>query len=586
MTRPPNPGSISEAAHGPVGSPGANGRCVYLGWATCFVLAGLLFGLTANRGAQWQDSGNNILRVVTREPVNPLGLALSHPLHHWLGRFAVWLDWFEPCLAITLISSLAAAVAVANTFGCVYSLTRMRSGAAFAAMSLALAHTFWQMATLAEMYTLAAALLSGECWCLIVFARTRRPIYLWRALLLNGVGVSNHLLAVLTTPVLAVVVLIAARRKDMRFPGVLLAGAMWLIGSAPYTGMVLEEFVRSGDLTGALRSALFGHGYSDEVLSTSLSLRHLGVSIGFILLNFPNLLLPAAAYGLVAGGRLGVPTLVRRGLLAGLTIHAVFVLRYPIVDQHTFFLPMYVLLSIFGGIGLARFLDRASGLRRALTLTAACGLLGLTPCLYAVLPDVARHWKVLASVERHKPYRDDYVYLFTPWSIVERSAERMSREAVALAGADGIVIVEDRMAEFAVCYQALRADYDELQILNNLPAELAREALDAHRPVVLVPANTETPRTNPHMGTWRRIGDLYLLVGASKDPRTNSVPDVRAPGASPVTGPRACARGSDRKVALSRYAVRGTLPLIGSRRVMWIGSQKITFSGRDVSSFP
>lgn len=547
MTRPRNPGSISEAAHGPAGSPGANGRCVYLGWATCFVLAGLLFGLTANRGAQWQDSGNNILRVVTREPVNPLGLALSHPLHHWLGRFAVWLDWFEPCLAITLISSLAAAVAVANTFGCVYSLTRMRSGAAFAAMSLALAHTFWQMATLAEMYTLAAALLSGECWCLIVFARTRRPIYLWRALLLNGVGVSNHLLAVLTTPVLAVVVLIAARRKDMRFPGVLLAGAMWLIGSAPYTGMVLEEFVRSGDLTGTLRSALFGHGYSDKVLSTSLSLRHLGVSIGFILLNFPNLFLPAAMFGmasarntfrpppqgvghpceLAAGRGLGVPALVRRALLAGLLIHAIFVLRYPIVDQHTFFLPMYVLLSIFGGIGFARFLDRASGLRRAVALTAAWGLLGLTPCLYAVLPDVARHWKVLASVERHKPYRDDYVYLFTPWSIVERSADRMSREAVALAGADGIVIVEDRMAEFAVRYQALRADYDELQILNKLPAEVAREALDAHRPVVLVPANTETPRTNPHMGTWRRIGDLSLLVGASKDPRTSSVPDVR-----------------------------------------------------------
>jgi hypothetical protein len=120
---------------------------------------------------------------------------------------------------------------------------------------------------------------------------------------------------------------------------------------------------------------------------------------------------------------------------------------------------------------------------------------------------------VLASVERHKPYRDDYVYLFTPWSIVERSADRMSREAVALAGADGIIIVEDRMAEFAIRYQALRADYDELRIVSGLPAEAAREAIDAHRPVVLVPANTEAPRTEPPVGTWLRVGDLYLLVG-------------------------------------------------------------------------
>jgi hypothetical protein len=203
---------------------------------------------------------------------------------------------------------------------------------------------------------------------------------------------------------------------------------------------------------------------------------------------------------------------VRRALLAGLVIHAVFVLRYPIVDQHTFFLSMYVLGSIFSGIGFAEIYGwtRANG--RIVVLTTAWGLLGLTPVLYAVVPDWVRHYRVLESVERHKPYRDDYVYIFTPWSIVERSAERMSREAVALAGADGIIVVEDLMGEFALRYQALRADYDELLIISSLPAEVAREAVYAHRPVVLVPSNTESPRTEPLVGAWQRVGDLYLLV--------------------------------------------------------------------------
>ncbi len=521
MTRPRNPGSISEAAHGPAGRSCANGRCVYLGWATCFGLAGLLFGLTANRGAQWQDSGYHILSVVTQEPVNPLGLALSHPLHHWLGRFVVSLDLLEPCFAVTLVSALAAAIAVANTFGCVVWLTRQWPAAILAAASLALAHTFWQMATLTETYALAAALLSAECWCVIAYARTRRPVFLWVAFFLNGLGISNHLLASLTTPVLAVIALHAVHARAMRVRGLAAGAGAWLIGAAPYGVIVLNELVATHDFAGTLSSALFGHAYDRDVLNTTLSARRCLISAAFIVLNFPNLLLPAAAYGLVAGGRFGVPTLVRRGLLAGFVIHAVFVVRYPIVDQHTFFLPMYVLLSIFGGIGFAGFLDCASGVRRTLTLTAAYGLLGLTPCLYAVLPDVARHWKVLASVERHKPYRDDYVYLFTPWSIAERSAERMSREAVALAGADGIVIVEDRMAEFAVRYQALRADYDELQILNKLRAEVAREALDAQRPVILVPANREAPRIQPPVGIWRRIGDLYLLVGVSQKNATS-----------------------------------------------------------------
>jgi Protein of unknown function (DUF2723) len=497
----------------PSADPGGKTRTVWVAWFALFTAGFALYAATANRGAQWQDSGNHILRVVTHEPLNPLGLALSHPLHHWLGRFAVSFNLFQPCFAVTLVSALAAAIAVANTFGCVFTLTRQWPAAFFAALSLAVAHTFWQMATLAETYTLAAALLSGECWCLILYAQTRRPVYLWGALLLNGLGVSNHLLAALTTPVLVVVALHGAWRKAIRIRDVAAAAGLWLLGAAPYGFMVFQEFVRSSDLAGTLSSALFGHKYRDDVLNTTFAARKLLISAAFVLLNFPNLLLPVAAYGIIRSSRLISSPLVRRALLAGLVIHAVFVVRYPIVDQHTFFLPMYALVSIFSGIGLAKIYGWTRANVRIVVLTTAWGLLGLTPVLYAVVPDWARQYRVLESVERHKPYRDDYVYIFTPWSIVERSAERMSREAVALAGADGIIVVEDGMAEFAVLYQALRADYDELQIVGILTAEVAHEAVYTHRPVVLVPANRESPRTEPPVGTWLRVGDLYLLVG-------------------------------------------------------------------------
>ncbi|MCH7596302.1 MAG: hypothetical protein IID35_07055, partial [Planctomycetes bacterium] len=83
-------------------------------WRTWCVLVVVSFGLyacTANRGAQWQDSGVHLLRVVTHEAVNPLGLALSHPLHHWLSRTAVALDVLEPSFVMTLVSGLAAAIA-------------------------------------------------------------------------------------------------------------------------------------------------------------------------------------------------------------------------------------------------------------------------------------------------------------------------------------------------------------------------------------------------------------------------------------------------------------------------------------------
>ena len=155
----------------------------FIHWLICFILALVLYAATANRGAQWQDPGYHILRAVTGQLAHPLGLALTHPLHHWLGRLAVLPGWGEPAFAVTLVSACFAALAVANVFGGVRTLTASRAAAFWAAASLATANTFWQMATRAECYTVSAALLAGEWWCIAAFAKSNRARYLCAALL-------------------------------------------------------------------------------------------------------------------------------------------------------------------------------------------------------------------------------------------------------------------------------------------------------------------------------------------------------------------------------------------------------------------
>jgi len=474
-----------------------------VGWFVVFVFAAALYGLTCNRGVQWQDSGQHIFRVVAQEPINPLGLALSHPLHHYLARFAVALDLAEPCFAVTLVSALAAALAVANTFGCVATPTRSLLAAAFAAASLAIAHTFWQMATRAETYTLAAALLSAELWCLVIFLRSYRPGFLCAAFLFNGLGISNHLLAALTTPVLGVVLVWAVVRNRMRVRSLAVACALWLLGSLPYVVLVFGEWMRTGDATATLRSAFFGHGFGDEALNTSISARATLTSLAFIGLNFPNLLLPFAVYGAARAVALRSTPVVKQALLIGLAIHAVFVLRYPIVDQYTFFVPMYVFLAIFAGLGFAH-------VQRRVLLAVAFALLLLTPAFYAVLPNVARRFDVLSDVERRRPYRDDYVYLFTPWSIADQSAEQMSRQAVELATPDGLIIAE--RGEFAVRYEALRRRAVGIKIRERLENEDILRVVRAGRPVVLVPDNVLNPPGAPASHYWKPVGDLFILT--------------------------------------------------------------------------
>ncbi len=545
----------------------------FLGWVTCFAIAFALYALTANRGAQWQDSGYFILRTVTGESVNPLGLALTHPLHYWLCRFAASLHFGEPALAVTLVSSLAAACCVANVRGCVLALTSDRIAAALAAISLALANTFWQLATIAETYTVTAALLSAECWCLGVFSmhasrkvaapmpEPRRPIEStiskphvsashsasppfndrdnrrWFVFafvgffFFNGLGLSNHNLALLTTPILGAVALVAMRRAYVNWIHVSIAALAWLIGSLPYSGLVVMEAVHTGDLGAAIHSAFFGGAFEHEVLNTSISGSRLLIIAAFIGLNFPNLLLPASLLGILRPKGIPGSRLARRALLAALLLHAAFAFRYPVPDQHYFFVPMYVLLVIFGGIGLASWRggrdslpianttrieptqkQRKSTIRVDTVTVVAAALLAGTPILYSLVPALAKRFDALGFVERHKPYRDDYVYLFIPWSVVEQSADRMSREAVRLAGEKGVVIAEDQMAGFALHYRAVRDGKAGIEIIHEAEPGNVLQAVSENRSVVLVPRSLDEPMTPPIVGAWRRVGDLYILV--------------------------------------------------------------------------
>ena len=476
-----------------------------------FAAASVVYVATANRGIQWQDSGLHILRVVERQPANPLGLALSHPLHHWMARMFFGSGMFEASFAVTLVSAIAGAAAAANVAGCVLTLTRRPAAAVFAAASLGVAHTFWQLSTVAETYTVTAALLSAECWAIAYYAVRRRPAYLQLALLFNGLGVANHNLGLLTLPVLAWMAVAALHDRRWSAGDVAVVVCGWLIGASLYIGMALAEWVRTGDLGGTLHSALFGHAFRDAVLNVSLPWRSIGKMLAFVVLCFPNLLLPAAGTGLREIASRRTPRSLALYLFWALAIHGAFVVRYTVLDQHIFALPSYVLLCIAGGVGMSRWTAGGSPRTRHRLATASVVLLLGTVLLYAIAPALARRAKVLAGVERHRPYRDDYVYLFSPWGVADDSAERMSREAVELAKPDGVIFVEDSMAAPAVGYGLWRSRWTEIKSISPPTDGALAAAAASVRPLVWVPANTTQPPKSPPMGRWQRVGDLYRL---------------------------------------------------------------------------
>jgi len=146
-------------------------------YGAVFLIALALYGVSCAPGAAWQDSGLIQYRVWHNDLEGFAGLALSHPLYYLVAIGAKQVPAGEFGHRINLVSAVAAALAVAN----LYLLVRLWLGrdfpAVIAALSLAVSHTFWWHASVAETYTLWAALFLGELIALLVYARGKRVFH-------------------------------------------------------------------------------------------------------------------------------------------------------------------------------------------------------------------------------------------------------------------------------------------------------------------------------------------------------------------------------------------------------------------------
>jgi hypothetical protein len=499
-------------------------------WLVAFLAALIVYVSTADRGAQWQDSGWQQYRIATGSLDHPRGLVLVHPLQFWLGRAAVRTLWVEPAFATTLLSSLAAAIAVANLASTVFLLARSRSATLVAALAFMLSHTFWQHATHTESYTLTAALLTGEWLCLAAFSLGGNRNLLLLLALLNGLGIANHMLASIATPVDIIVILSAVRARRLSLPGAITAALLWVIGTSPYSTLVLGQIIETRDVLGTIGSALFGE-FRGEVLNTRLGLRPLALALGYLVYNFPGLTIPLAILAMTR--RDTRPLLFVRVLKWELLLYSVFVFRYAVVDQYTFFFPMYAILALFAGLGLAGLLERrldGTGPsiayrppRGRLLLVAASVTAAWTPLVYLAAAHLSSSAGIFSNQVARKPYRNGYHALFLPWGIGQNYAERLNAQAFALAGDDGLILTTDSMVAIGLQYaEAVNNDHAGAILL---PIEgsaapdvvdrrrrLLRAYLSSGRPVVLVPRDRDKPVTCVPEARWRRDGDLYTLT--------------------------------------------------------------------------
>lgn len=399
-------------------------------------LAGTLFVLTTQHGPAWQDSGTFQVRCVDFDLRGDMGVALAHPLLIVLGHAATWLPWGDLAWRINLVSALFGAIAVANVALLTRRLVPQYPLAAWLAGGfLAVSHTTWWLATIAESQAVNLAFFTTSLHVLVSLGR--RPGGM-PALLLGltaGLGTMAHNLSLLATPVYLVVVIYLCLRRGLRWWAVGLLALGWVLGAGGLLAMTVEEATRIG-IGGAISSMLFGYGYRGSVLNLSPNIILRG--LGYVAFNFPSLALPLALVGFIKfrkslGGAIG------GSLVAITSIYFVFAVRYLVPDQFMFFLPFYALVAVWAGVGLAilcspKAADTQNPKRSGRPLLVALTIITLlaTPTIYAATPELWRAAKLPPPGRQDLPYRDAYAYWFCPWKCGEQSAWQFARAAIGM----------------------------------------------------------------------------------------------------------------------------------------------------------
>jgi hypothetical protein len=479
-------------------------------------LALVLYGVSVAPGVLWGDSGMAQVRVLRHDLWGHLGLALSHPLYYLIAFAFQVVPLGESALRTNLVSVVFGAVTVANVYLLLRLTVREPVAAAVGTISLAVAHTFWQHCALAEVYTVSTALLTVELLCLIRHLRGGSAWWLVLLLAVNGLGVSNHLLALLNLPVWGILLLVLAIRRQVGV-GTLVAGALaWLAGASPYLALVVAQLVAGEPAGDVLRSALFGEVYARNVLNVEVTFSQLGKSVMYLGLNFPT---PAALLGLLglAALRRLEPRRVALVLAALLVIHLLWAVRYDVPDQYTFFIPGIVVFAVWIGVGAGRLLAGRSRRWQALAVFLA----SLPIVVYIFLPATLARLDIGLGAREDIPHRDGLRYFLWPWKTGDMGAQRFAEEVLETLPRGSILLADGTTAPPLHYLQQTGASGEQVEVRPAVGARLTaywpdvadvRAALEAGRVYVVSPTRSNSPRWVREACEVERAGPVYRVI--------------------------------------------------------------------------
>jgi len=331
--------------------------------------------------------------VMLQMQVSVLGIAhpTGYPTYLLLTHLFTYLPFGDPAYRVNLGSAVYAALAVVAVYGAGLLLSRRAVAAASGALAFGLGTALWSQAVIAEVYTLNALLVSVTIVVLLLWREHRKDRYLLLSAFLVGLCLTNHLTSGLLLPASLLLVGLVDWRKLVDIRLVVKGVLLFLLGLTPYLYLPIRAamdppmeannptdfgrfwyVVSGGNLTGSF----FSFGPLELPARMIFYWEHLLDNMSFLVVMVG---LTGAVILLLKDRAVGLFLVF---LFFGWLFHA---LENDIPDIDLYFIPTYLVLSLWAAAGLGTLLAEvetlASGFAKGAILGVLSAMLLLLPLL-------------------------------------------------------------------------------------------------------------------------------------------------------------------------------------------------------------
>jgi hypothetical protein len=318
------------------------------------------------------------------------------------------------------------------------------------ALFLALSHSMWWHATVAEVYAMNALACAVVLYALVRADDSGPERWLPVAAIAAGLGAFNHLQMGMWVPALGLAALLGPGDARARTRLVLRTAGAYLAGLLPLLLVFLKDLRATGaghasrEMAGGEFTALFFTLDGLELMKTG--------RLFLLQWGWPSLFLVWTLWGVVvlARGREWRRSAVGAG--AAFLVNTTFFASYPTWDRYAFLLPSFVTATFFGALGLNAAWARLEGrpVPRLALLAANVAALAWMPVFFASLPLRARTdpaWSSYATVEGARLTMLDGPYQANPDKSGHDLVERYV-QALATALPENALLVDHVSATF------------------------------------------------------------------------------------------------------------------------------------------